>query len=680
MSDAAAATPTEAARPAKPQRVKQACVRCFEAKVRCSGDQPACVRCLQKHAECYFNPAGNSRVKRLRTPADEGEFASTSGPTREDRGASASTSTTATAPATATESASDAPPVVVRQPFFRWLGLTSVMPPLQGVTFRPLTIAVQERDDAPSTAPPAPRPGPSDPVVKAAEAEAWVRVFYALFENYLPYMPLQEALEQIARGTFSEIVLVSMCALVKRVRPETPGPEAEQLADRAKALAITHLALPTLDTVYALLLLAYHEHGADRDAGLWAYCGMAIRACVDLGLHKPFEPVNETEAALRLRVAWDVICLDRILSCGTGRATTLPLSQIEIPLPPPRTTVRTSQGVDLPDPFPTLCSLFLITGNVSDAVNSTASSSCVPPEVPVSVQLELAEYQVNLLPSLNFSTSSFSLYASAGYGQVFLLLSVWHQAIHLAIHEAELLFTQPGTTMTAQGLPPPSGSSAVSVADMLAYSSVISDEAFLCTPILSQPILMAGRAASVLLRTLSTSAPTAQLEPLERAVTVCQKTLERMRERWHGLSWHVESMVKNARDVDLSGIGATILTSDRGMFAKAKLDDLARSCSWLLDELNTTPAVDGAVGVGFSSWGVSSGPEAPAAPPQSSVAVIRSGRTSPLLWTDQSGGLNEFAETMGGFLSADWATWQPSHDEFEDLVALPPSAGEVAPP
>lgn len=71
-----------------------------------------------------------------------------------------------------------------------------------------------------------------------------------------------------------------------RMRPETPCPAAEALADRAKALIVAHLALPSLDIVYSLLLLAYHEHGADRDSGLWAYSGMAIRACIDMGLHK----------------------------------------------------------------------------------------------------------------------------------------------------------------------------------------------------------------------------------------------------------------------------------------------------------------------------------------------------------------------------------------------------------
>lgn len=243
----------------------------------------------------------------------------------------------------------------------------------------------------------------------------------------------------------------------------------------------------------------------------------------------------------------------------------------------------------MPDPFPTLCQLLLILGNVSDAVNTTPSHLSAPPRVPLTVQRELAEFSASLPAQLQFSIQTFGAYATAGYAQVFLLLSVWHQAVHLAIYDAPLLYTQPDANSPVPTLSRLSGSPAVSTADMLAYSSVVADDAFLCAPTLSQPILMAGRAATALLRTLSASIPSAQLEPLERAVTVCQRTLERIQERWRGLSWHVEAMSKSAREVDFSGVGATIVMTDRGMFAKARLEDLARSCSWLQDELNTTP-------------------------------------------------------------------------------------------
>ncbi|GAA5919072.1 hypothetical protein JCM6882_003712 [Rhodosporidiobolus microsporus] len=712
--DDKAATSDSSDSPApKVPRVKHACVRCFKAKVKCSGEQPTCGRCVRQSVACTYNPEGNSRTKRRRKAPD----ARAAPPTSLSSGSGTSTKPKAAAESKGGAASSEVkveevPTVVIRQPFFRWMGLTSVMPPpLKGSSFRTLSVPVQERSPSSSTPaqPASPHPPPRNPLVlDPAEAETRVRTFYALFESYLPYMPLQETLEQLAQGTLSEIVLVSMSALVKRVRPDSPGPSAEDLADRAKALVIAHLAMPSLDTTYALLLLAYHEHGGDRDAGLWAYCGMAIRACIDLGLHKPFVAQDAAEAALRSRIFWAVACLDRILSCGCGRVTSIPLSQIEIDLPPPRDAVLTTQGELLPDPFPTLCRLLLISGDVSDAVNTTSPhTSSSHPQVPIPIQLDLAEYQATLPPPLHFSIQTFTAYVNAGYAQAFLLLSLWHQAVHLAIHDAALLYADPGldeaSTPAAHGLSPLSGSAAISIADMLAYSSVIGEDAFLCTPTMSQPILMAGRAASTLLRARTSAVAASfssasaaayplplppplasQVEPLERSVAICQKTLERMRHLWLGLSWHVEAMTKNAREADFSDIGATIVTDDKGLVAKAKLQDLAQRCGWLLDELTATPTQGEVVGVGLSSWGLSADPIATtstatttaAAAPQSTVAVLRSGRSSPLLWNDQSGGVvTGFASNMNAFWGGDWATWPTmggGTEGLEDVLALPP--------
>lgn len=64
------------------------------------------------------------------------------------------------------------------------------------------------------------------------------------------------------------------------VRPQ-PGVSAEASADRAKALILPLLGLPTVEVVFGLLLLAYHEHGEDRDSGLWIYSG-----CVKTALER----------------------------------------------------------------------------------------------------------------------------------------------------------------------------------------------------------------------------------------------------------------------------------------------------------------------------------------------------------------------------------------------------------
>ncbi|GAA5881705.1 hypothetical protein JCM3774_005343 [Rhodotorula dairenensis] len=699
-------------------RIRRACVACFTAKVRCSGEAPTCARCHRKSVECYYDPAGNSRKgssqgvlpqppqprKRRGSLTEEQQHSSSVYANRVATTAAAAAAVQAAAPVVgrpldfggmaattmassggggggggirpllASENASEEdaargsssspsnaaapPPIVVRQPFFRWLGLTSVAPPGPGAPFRSLSVVVAERDPATVTSGRSPTsPTPLDPMLESAEAESTIRTFYTLFESYLPYMPLADTLEALSRGTLSEVVILCMTSLVVRMRPETPGPAAEALADRAKALIVAHLALPSLDIVYSLLLLAYHEHGADRDSGLWAYSGMAIRACVDMGLHKPFATQDAGEAALRSRIFWAVVCLDRIISCGTGRVATLPLSQIEVDLPPPRDSVRTAQGAVLPDPFPFLCRLLLVLGNVSDAVNSNSSPANVP-RVPPSVQLELAEFQASVPAALQFSIPTFSAYVSAGCAPAFLLLSLWHQAIHLAIHQSALLFTQPGTVDPDGGrLTPQSGSTAISVGDMLAYSGLISNDAFLCTPTLSQPIMMAGRAASALLKTLPHDTPKYQVEPLERAVVICQTTLERMQRPWRGLSWHLESMTKNAREVDMSRVGSPITTEDRGMLAKARMDNWAIKCSQLLDQLSATPADGEVVGFGLSSWGTTSAPGL-SPPPQPTVAVLRSGRTSPLLWHDDLGSPNFFLQENPGFWAGDWLSVQ----------------------
>ncbi|KAI5478112.1 C6 transcription factor [Pseudohyphozyma bogoriensis] len=636
----------------KIERVKRACVLCFKAKVRCSGAEP-CGRCVKKSFSCFYNPLGNSRAsghrKRRRPPAEPNVGAPKPAPVpvrvKQEEEAEEIVQQVRQGSVEA-----PTPPIVVRQPFFRWLGLTSVAPPPVGAPFRSHSVAIRSSNPSASTAsnpshspssstPLAPKPSPPitlasprDPIAELAESTARIRVFYELFESYLPFMPLEETLEQARAGTLSEVVVVAMSALVKRMRPDLPCPSAEKLADRAKALVIPHLALPSLDSVYALLLLAYHEHGADRDSGLWAYSGMAIRMSIDLGLHKArsaFESEDAAQAALRSRVFWGVLCLDRIISCGTGRATTIPLLQIEIPLPPPRTHILTSSNHSLPDPFPFLCRLLLLLGDVSDTVNTNLSpSTAVNRQVPQTLQVELAEYQLALPSQLHFSVHTFSAYVSAGHAQVFLLLSIWHQAVHLAIHEAALLFPQFGTSTTATGygLSSLSGSSSISIADMLAYSDVILSDAFLCTPVTSQPILMAARAASSLLKS----------------------TLERIQLVWKGLSWHLESMRKEVEgdEVDLSKGGeGTITSEDRGVVARAKIEEMTRGCTWLSDELRDKPKDGEVVGVGVSMWGMTT------ELPHSSLAVLRSGRSSPLLWNGTTNPSLNLVGTANGLAS-----------------------------
>lgn len=95
-------------------------------------------------------------------------------------------------------------------------GLTSVAPPGPGAPFRSLSVVVAERDPSTTTGRSPTSPTPIDPLLESADAESTIRTFYSLFESYLPYMPLADTLESLARGTLSELVLTCMHMLVKR--------------------------------------------------------------------------------------------------------------------------------------------------------------------------------------------------------------------------------------------------------------------------------------------------------------------------------------------------------------------------------------------------------------------------------------------------------------------------------
>jgi len=59
---------------------------------------------------------------------------------------------------------------------------------------------------------------------------------------------------------------------------------AETYADNAKTILSSVAHIPTIDTLHALMLLSWSEYKNNRMAGFRAYCQMAMRMAMDLGL------------------------------------------------------------------------------------------------------------------------------------------------------------------------------------------------------------------------------------------------------------------------------------------------------------------------------------------------------------------------------------------------------------
>jgi hypothetical protein len=87
------------------------------------------------------------------------------------------------------------------------------------------------------------------------------------------------------------------------------------------------LAYHDVRSIIVLLLLAIHSLRAPKGPGAWTYVGLAMRLCIDLGLHRKRGPshlqINNPRALadleMRKRVFWTAYCLDRQVSIVLGR-------------------------------------------------------------------------------------------------------------------------------------------------------------------------------------------------------------------------------------------------------------------------------------------------------------------------------------------------------------------------
>lgn len=87
------------------------------------------------------------------------------------------------------------------------------------------------------------------------------------------------------------------------------------------------LAYHDVRSIIVLLLLAIHSLRAPKGPGAWTYVGLAMRLCIDLGLHRKRAPshlqLNNSRALadleMRKRVFWTAYCLDRQVSIILGR-------------------------------------------------------------------------------------------------------------------------------------------------------------------------------------------------------------------------------------------------------------------------------------------------------------------------------------------------------------------------
>jgi len=333
----------------------------------------------------------------------------------------------------------------------------------------------------------------------------------------------------------------------------TPAEYGHAFAQRAKTALPDTYSCPSVAAVQAALLLAYLEFGESRDSGLWMYLGIAIRLAQDLGMHKleglryrgktgptPKMIKRESTTGPRARdmleqaspakvkaessseaivdeedvvgqdsqkekeeqeaveqelvdTFWAVFLLDRVVSSGTGRRSTLRDKDIEISFP---ILDKPDIQTGWPPPFPALIRIVHLYGRVADLLNSIKEPSDITNETPkrlASMESQVTNFYQGLSPKLHFDAVNFQHYMKAGEGTNFVMLHFWFHLLIVLLHQPTLLKTFDGLMLqlfpNSQQL---SMSSAKTIADILSYSQLMDAKASLGNPFTTQPIYIAA--------------------------------------------------------------------------------------------------------------------------------------------------------------------------------------------
>lgn len=106
-------------------------------------------------------------------------------------------------------------------------------------------------------------------------------------------------------------------------------------------MALQHISAAkesrTVQSIEAMALLAIHHLRSASGHGLWYIIGLAMRSCIDLGLHnKEYEHgLSPLQIQYRRRLFWSVYSLERTISISLGRPLSISDRQVDVEFPDP---------------------------------------------------------------------------------------------------------------------------------------------------------------------------------------------------------------------------------------------------------------------------------------------------------------------------------------------------------
>ncbi|KAI8973237.1 fungal-specific transcription factor domain-containing protein [Mycotypha africana] len=305
-----------------------------------------------------------------------------------------------------------------------------------------------------------------------------IDLFFQYINSVFPLVNRMRMKQLIKEGNVSKPLLWVVMAIAARfsdhpdIKTDPPHLAGERFAAKAAALIDATLLEPTIPNLQFWGIMSCLEYGRASGSKAYVYSGIAVRMCKELGLNKESTlkapilsadgTVDYAAMALRRRIFWSCLCLDKFASTATNRPQGFQINDYDVLAPSlseSRVLLDPLQGYTVNhlaienDPLmgciPAFLNVIEIFGEIVKYMSraKTDSSTVIWPPIPEFGQLDtmMRHWRESLPEKYQFDIKHLNLYrdsASQNYLNFWLCSHAIYCAGMLALHRGSLAYSE----------------------------------------------------------------------------------------------------------------------------------------------------------------------------------------------------------------------------------------------
>ncbi|KAI8063387.1 fungal-specific transcription factor domain-containing protein [Gilbertella persicaria] len=175
-----------------------------------------------------------------------------------------------------------------------------------------------------------------------------IELFFQYVNSVFPLVHRGRLRQSIQDGTVSKPLLWALMAIAARfsdhpsIKTDPPYWAGEKFATKATQSINASLLEPTIPNLQFWGIMSCLEYGRASGSKAWTYGGIAVRICQELGLNKESVlrtpilsegTVDYVAMALRRRIFWSCLCIDKFASTSTNRPQGFEVGDYDVQYP-----------------------------------------------------------------------------------------------------------------------------------------------------------------------------------------------------------------------------------------------------------------------------------------------------------------------------------------------------------